>query len=156
MLTLDKGEVPEGEYLVPFGVADIKRPGSDVTIVASSWMVKKGLAAAEGLAKEGIDAEVVDPRTLAPLDVKTILESVKKTGHLVLVDQAPRHASAAAVIAAEVVEQGFEFLKAPIRMVTGFDTSIPYSEPLENHVLPNEVKIAEAVKSVLSKQVVTA
>src|SRR5215469_15124382 len=152
MLTLDKGEVPEGEYLVPFGVADIKRPGSDVTIVASSWMVKKGLAAAEGLAKEGIDAEVVDPRTLAPLDVKTILESVKKTGHLVLVDQAPRHASAAAVIAAEVVEQGFEFLKAPIRMVTGFDTSIPYSEPLENHVLPNEVKIAEAVKSVLSKQ----
>ena len=156
MLTLDKGEVPEGEYLVPFGVADIKRPGSDVTIVASSWMVKRALAAAEELAKEGVDAEVVDPRTLAPLDVKTILESVKKTGHLVLVDQAPRHASAAAVIAAEVVEQGFEFLKAPIRMVTGFDTSIPYSEPLENHVLPNEVKIAEAVKSVLSKQVVTA
>jgi len=156
MLTLDKGEVPEGEYLVPFGVADIKRPGSDVTIVASSWMVKRALAAAEELAKEGVDAEVVDPRTLAPLDVKTILESVKKTGRLVLVDQAPRHASAAAVIAAEVVEQGFEFLKAPIRMVTGLDTSIPYSEPLENHVLPNEVKIAEAVKSVLSKQVVAA
>ena len=156
MLTLDKGEVPEGEYLVPFGVADIKRPGSDVTIVVSSWMVKKALAAAEGLAKEGIDAEVVDPRTLAPLDVKTILESVKKTGRLVLVDQAPRHASAAAVIAAEVVEQGFEFLKAPLRMVTGFDTSIPYSEPLENHVLPNEVKIAESVTSVLSKKVVTA
>lgn len=156
MLTLDKGQVPEGEHLVPFGVADIKRPGSDVTIVASSWMVKKALTAAEGLAKEGIEVEVVDPRTLAPLDVKTILRSVEKTGRLVLVDQAPRHASAATVIAAEVAEQGFEFLKAPIRMVTGLDTSIPYSEPLENYVLPSEVKIAEAVKSVLSKHVVAA
>ncbi len=94
MLSLDKGEVPDGDHLVPFGVADIKRAGTDVTIVATAWMVKKSLAAAELLAKEGISVEVVDPRTLAPLDVNTIVASVKKTGRLVLVDQAPRHASA--------------------------------------------------------------
>src|SRR5271170_5397587 len=141
MLTLDTGEVPEGEFVVPFGVADIKRAGSDVTIVATGWMVKKSLAAADELAKEGISAEVIDPRTLAPLDVKTIIESVEKTGRLVLVDQATRHASAAAIIAAEVAEHGFQALKAPIKMVTSLDATIPYSEPLENYVLPNEHKI---------------
>src|SRR5215510_12621608 len=88
MLTLDKGPVPEGEHIVPFGVADVKREGSDVTIVATGWMVKKSFASAELLAKEGISAEVVDPCTLALLDVETILKSVKKTGRLVLVDQA--------------------------------------------------------------------
>ena len=156
MLTLDKGEVPEGDLLIPFGVADVKRAGSDVTIVATSWMVKKALAAAEQLANEGISAEVVDPRTLAPLDMKTILESVQKTGRVVLVDQAPRHASAAAIIAGEIAELGFHLLRAPIRMVTALDTSIPYSEPLENFVLPSEAKICDAVKSVLSKQMVAA
>src|ERR1700757_4788641 len=89
MLTWDKGEVPDGEYLVPLGVADIKRPGTDVTVVAIGWMVSKALAAAERLAAEGVSVEVVDPRTLAPLDVKTIIESVKRTGRVVLVDQAP-------------------------------------------------------------------
>jgi pyruvate dehydrogenase E1 component beta subunit len=153
MLTLDKGEVPEGDHVVPFGIADVKRSGSDVTIVATAWMVKKSLAAAERLAREaGISAEVIDPRTLSPLDTKTIVESVQKTGRLVLVDQAGRHSSAAAVIAAEVAEQGFAFLKAPVRMVTALDTSIPYSEPLESYVLPSEEKIIQAVKSVLAKQ----
>jgi len=155
MLTLDKGPVPEGEHVVPFGVADIKRQGSDVTIVATGWMVKKALAAAELLAEQGTSAEVVDPRTLAPLDVNTILQSVKKTGRLVLVDQATRHASAAAIIAAEVAEQGSGFLKAPIKMVTALDTSIPFSEPLENFVLPNEEKIVSAVKSVVARQAAT-
>jgi pyruvate/2-oxoglutarate/acetoin dehydrogenase E1 component len=155
MLTLDKGEVPDGEYLVPFGVADIKRAGSDVTIVATGWMVKKSLAAAEMLAKEGISAEVVDPRTLSPLDVDTIVASVKKTGRLVLVDQAPRHASAAVVIAGEVAEKGFKYLKAPVKMVTALDTSVPYSEPMEYYVLPNEEKIAKAVKSVMATQAAT-
>ncbi|MGH9738387.1 MAG: alpha-ketoacid dehydrogenase subunit beta [Candidatus Acidiferrales bacterium] len=149
MLTIDKGPVPDGEHLVPFGVADIKREGTDVTIVATAWMVKKSLAAAEMLAKEGISAEVVDPRTLAPLDVDTIVASVKKTGRLVLVDQAPRHASAAAVIAGEVAEHGFEYLKAPVKMVTALNTSVPYSEPMESYVLPNEEKIIKAVKSLL-------
>jgi pyruvate/2-oxoglutarate/acetoin dehydrogenase E1 component len=141
---------------VPFGAADVKRAGTDVTIVATAWMVKKSLAAAEQLAKEGISAEVVDPRTLAPLDVETIVASVKKTGRLVLVDQAPRQSSAAVVIAGEVAERGFDYLKAPVRMVTALDTSIPYSEPLESYVLPNEEKIVHAVKSVLKKQTVAA
>jgi pyruvate/2-oxoglutarate/acetoin dehydrogenase E1 component len=153
MLTIDKGEVPDGEYLIPFGVADIKRAGSDVTIVATGWMVKKTLAAAETLAKDGISAEVIDPRTLAPLDVETILNSVKKTGRLVLVDQAPRHASAAIVIAGEIAEHGLRYLKAPVKLVTALDTSVPYSEPLESFVLPNEEKIIAAVKSVLAKRI---
>ena len=153
MLTLDKSPVPEGEHVVALGFADVKREGSDVTLVATGWMVKKSLAAAEMLAKEGISAEVVDPRTLAPLDVETILKSVKKTGRLVLVDQATRHASAAAIIAAEMAERGGSALKAPVKMVTALDTSIPFSEPLESYVLPNEEKIVAAVKSVLAEQV---
>ena len=156
MLMLEKGEVPEGDFVIPFGVADVKRAGRDVTIVATAWMVKKSLAAAAQLALEGISAEVVDPRTLAPLDVDTIVASVRKTGRLVLVDQAPRHSSAAAVIAGEVAEHGFHYLKAPVKMVTALDTSIPYSEPLESYVLPSEEKIVAAVKSVLSKQPVAA
>jgi len=156
MLMIDSGEVPEGEFVVPIGIADVKRQGTDITIVATGWMVKKSLAAAEQLAAEGISAEVVDPRSLAPLDVDTIVNSVKKTGRLVLVDQAPRHSSAAAIIAAEVAEHGFEHLRAPIKMVTALDTSIPYSEPLENYVLPNEEKIVQAVKSVLMRQVAAA
>ncbi len=155
MLTLDKGPVPEGEYVIPFGVADIKREGSDVTIVATGWMVKKSLAAAEILSRQGIGAEVIDPRTLAPLDFHTIIKSVKKTGHLVLVDQATRHASAAAIIAAEIAEHGGNALKAPLKMVTALDTSIPFSEPLENYVLPSEAKIVSAVKSVIARQAAT-
>ena len=156
MLTLDKGEVPDGEYVVPIGVADVKRAGTDITIVAVGWMVTKAMAAAERLAKEGVSAEVVDPRTLAPLDVKTVVASVKKTGRLVLVDQAPRHSSAAAVIAGEVAEHGFEYLRAPVKMVSALDTSIPYSEPLENYVVPNEEKIIAAVRAVMANQEIAA
>jgi len=156
MLTLEQGKVPEGEYIVPLGAADVKRAGTDITIVATGWMVKKSLAAAEQLAAEGISAEVLDPRTLAPLDVQTIVNSVKKTGRLVLVDQAPRHSSAAVVIAGEVAEHGFEHLRAPVRMVTAADASVPYSEPMEAYLLPNEEKIVQAVKSVLANQAVAA
>jgi pyruvate/2-oxoglutarate/acetoin dehydrogenase E1 component len=151
MLMLDKGPVPEGDHVIPFGVADVKRAGNDVTIVATGWMVTKSLAAAETLAKDGISAEVVDPRTIAPLDVETIIQSVKKTGRLVLVDQAPRHSSVAAIIAGEVAERGFQYMKAPVNMVTALDTSVPYSEPLEKFVMPNEEKIIKAVKTVLGK-----
>ncbi len=156
MLTLDKGPVPEGEFVVPIGVADVKRPGADITIVAIGWMVKKALAAAEQLARDGISAEVVDPRSLAPLDVNTIVNSVKKTGRLVLVDQAPRQSSAAAVIAAEVSEHGFKYLRAPVRMVACMDTPVPYAEPMEDHILPNEEKIIRAVKSTLAGDAVAA
>lgn len=155
LLTLTPGEVPEGEYLVPFGSADIKRPGTDVTIVATGWMVARALAAAEQLAGEGVSAEVIDPRTLAPLDTATIVESVSRTGHLVLVDQATRHASASAVIAAEVAESGFGYLKAPVKQVTALDTPIPYSKPMEEHVLPDEAKIMAAVRQVLRPAPVT-
>jgi pyruvate dehydrogenase E1 component beta subunit len=143
MLTLDTGEVPE-------------RAGTDVTIVATGWMVKKALAAAEQLAREDISAEVIDPRTLAPLDAETILASLRKTGRLVLVDQAPRHSSAAIVIAGEVAEKGFEYLRAPVAMVTALDASVPYSEPLEQFLLPNEDKIAQAVRSVVGQHAVRA
>ncbi|HTR26736.1 MAG TPA: transketolase C-terminal domain-containing protein [Terriglobales bacterium] len=154
MLTLDTGEVPDGEFVIPFGVADIKREGSDVTIVATGWMVKKALGAAAQLAKDGISAEVIDPRTLAPLDVDMIVRSVAKTGRLVLVDQAPRQSSAAIVIAGEVAEKGFEYLRAPVALVTALEASVPYSEPLENFLLPNEEKIAQAVRSVVGERAV--
>jgi pyruvate/2-oxoglutarate/acetoin dehydrogenase E1 component len=149
LLTLEPGEVPEGEYLIPFGQAAIRRTGGDVTIVATGAMVGHALAAAERLAGEGIDAEVIDPRTIAPLDTQTILESVAKTGRLVLVDQATRHGSASAVIAAEVAESGFGLLRAPVRQVTALDATIPYSEPMEAYVLPDEDKIVTAVRAVL-------
>ena len=120
-----------------------------MTIVALGWLVGKALNAAEQLAAEGIEAEVIDPRTLAPLDLDTILESVEKTGRLVVVDQSTRHGSAAAVIAAEVASEGFSSLKAPIKLVTALDATIPYSQPMEAFVLPDEHKIAGAVREVL-------
>jgi len=149
LLTLEEGEVPEGEYLVPFGQADVRRAGDDVTIVATGAMVGRALAAAEALTADGIGAEVIDPRTLVPLDMATILDSVRKTGRLVLVDQATRHASAAAVIAAEVADRGFSYLRAPVRLVTALDATVPYSKPMEEYILPDEAKITEAVRTVL-------
>jgi len=156
LLTLEHGEVPEGEYLVPFGEAAIRREGSDVTIVATGWCVDRALNAAERLAADGVNAEVIDPRTLEPLDTKTILESVDKTGHLVLVDQATKHSSASAVIASIVAEEGFGSLKAPIKNVTALDATIPYSQPMEEYVLPNEDKVVNAVQQVLGQAPVTA
>ena len=149
LLTLDHGEVPDGEHLVPFGVADVRREGSDVTIVANAHMLNQSLAAAETLAGEGIQAEVIDPRTYAPLDVDTILTSVGKTGRLVLVDSAPRHSAASNIIAGEVVERGFDLLKAPIVQVTALDATVPYSEPLEAYVIPDADRVAAAVRGVL-------
>jgi acetoin:2,6-dichlorophenolindophenol oxidoreductase subunit beta len=156
LLTLEHGEVPDGEYLVPFGEATVRREGGDVTIVATGWTVDRALEAAQRLAVDGIEAEVIDPRTLAPLDTQTILESVDRTGHLVVVDQATRHASAASVIAAEVAEHGFSSLKAPIVLVTALDATMPYSEPLEAFVLPTEDKIVAAAQKVLGTAPVTA
>src|SRR6185312_3427930 len=118
LIVLEHGDVPEGEYTVPFGEAAIRRSGSDVTIVATGWTVGRALAAAETLAGEGIEAEVIDPRTLNPLDTATILASVQKTGHVVLVDQATPHAAFSNVIAAEIASEGFSALKAPIKQVT--------------------------------------
>src|SRR4051794_6420181 len=156
LLTLEHGEVPDGEHVVPLGEAAVRRQGGDVSIVAIGWMVGKALAAAEQLAADGVDAEVIDPRTLAPLDTATILQSVEKTGRLVVVDQSTRHGSAAAVIAAEVASEGFASLKAPVRLVTALDATIPYSQPMEEYLLPDETKIVEAVQQVLGSQAVPA
>ena len=154
LLTLESGPVPEGEHLVPFGQAVVRREGADVTLVATGWTVGHALRAAEQLAAEGVSAEVIDPRTIAPLDTATVLESVAKTGRLVLVDQATRHSSVSAVIAAEVVEHGFSSLRAPIVQVTALDASIPYSKPMEDYILPDENKIVTAVRKVLGAGVV--
>jgi pyruvate dehydrogenase E1 component beta subunit len=145
LLTLEHGDVPEGEHVVPLGQANVVREGGDVTIVALGYMLGQALEAAEQLAGEGVSAEVIDPRTLAPLDTETILASVEKTGRLVVVDQSTRHGSAAAVIAAEAASEGFSSLKAPVQLVCALDATIPYSEPMEQYLLPDAAKIVAAV-----------
>ena len=142
-------EVPEEEYNIPFGVADIKREGADVTIVATLYMVHKALNAAKQLEKEGVDAEVVDPRTLTPLDKQAIIRSVKKTGRLVIVSEDCKTAGVSAEIAAMVAEEAVDYLDAPIKRVAEPDTPIPFSPPLEQYVIPDEKAIIKAVKKVV-------
>ena len=156
LLTLEHGEVPEGEHVVPLGRANVVREGGDVTIVALGYMLGQALAAADQLAAEGVNAEVIDPRCLAPLDTPRVLESVEKTGRLVIVDQSTRHGSAAAVIAAEAASEGFSSLKAPIRLVCALDATIPYSEPMEAYLLPDATKVVTAVQQVLGEAPVPA
>jgi pyruvate/2-oxoglutarate/acetoin dehydrogenase E1 component len=144
-----KGEVPEGTDGIPFGKADIKREGGDVTIVAISRMVQQALAAADQLAEDGIEAEVIDPRTLSPLDEETILRSVAKTHHLVLVDEDNPRCGAAADIAAMVADKGFDTLDAPIKSVTAPHTPVPFSPPLENFYVPTPERIVETVRDLL-------
>ena len=144
-----KGEVPEDDYLVPFGVADIKREGTDVTVVATLYMVHKALAAAQTLAQEGVNVEVIDPRTLTPLDKTTIVKSVKKTGRVVVVSEDCKTTGVSAEIAAVVAEEAIDYLDAPIKRVTGADTPIPFSPTLEQFVIPNEKSIVKAVKEVV-------
>jgi len=141
-----EGEVPEGEYLHPLGKAEVKREGSDVTIVAWSLMVHKALAAAAALAGEGVNAEVLDLRTLVPLDKDAILKSVAKTHKLVIVHEAVRTGGFGGEIAAIVADEGFDLLDAPIKRVTAPDTPIPFSPVLESAFLPNEEKIIKAVR----------
>ncbi len=156
LLTLEHGDVPEGEHVVPLGEAVTRREGGDVTIVGIGWTVGTALAAAEQLAADGVEAEVIDPRTLAPLDTAAIIRSVEKTGRLVIVDQATRHASAAAVIAAEVASEGFSALKAPIGLVTALDATIPYSQPMEEYLMPSEERIVAAVQQAVGSSPVAA
>jgi len=144
-----EGSVPEEEYTIPLGVADVKRKGEDVTIVATLYMVHKALAAAEELDRQGINAEVIDPRTLVPLDKQTILNSVKKTGRIVLVTEDCKTAGVSAEIAAVVAEDALDYLDAPIKRVAEPDTPIPFSPPLEQFVIPNEKSIIKAVKEIV-------
>jgi pyruvate dehydrogenase E1 component beta subunit len=144
-----KGEVPEGNEGIPLGVADVKRPGEDVTIVALSRMVHQSLAAAEMLAGEGIEAEVIDPRTISPLDSEAILRSVAKTHRLVVVDEDNPRCSMATDIAALVADKGFDTLDAPIKLVTAPHTPVPFSPPLEQVYVPSPEKIAATVREIV-------
>jgi pyruvate dehydrogenase E1 component beta subunit len=156
LLTLEHGDVPEGEHVVPLGRANVVREGADVTIVALGWMLGRALEAADQLAAEGVSAEVIDPRTLAPLDLGTILSSVEKTGRLVVADQSTRHGSAAAVIAAEVASEGFSSLKGPVQLVCALDATVPYSEPMEAYLIPDAAKIVTAVQQAVGETPVPA
>jgi pyruvate dehydrogenase E1 component beta subunit len=149
MLYSMSGEVPEGEYTIPFGKADIKREGSDVTIVAISRMVHQALAAAEALAADGISAEIVDPRTLSPLDEETILQSVAKTHRLIVVDEDNPRCSAATDIAALVADKAFTELDAPIKLVTAPHTPVPFSPPLEQFYVPGPERIVATVQEIM-------
>jgi len=146
-----EGDVPEGTYSIPLGKADIKREGEDVTVVATARMVHFALSAAEKLSAEGISIEVVDPRTLSPLDEDTILESVKKTHRLVIVHEEVKFAGSGAEIAAIVAEKAFDDLDAPILRVAAPFTPVPFSPPLEEEFIPSEEKIIDAVKTVTGK-----
>ena len=145
-----KGPVPEGEYLIPLGEADIKRPGKDVTLFTYSYMVHRSLSAAEKLEKEGIDVEIIDPRTLNPLDKNALLNSVKKTHRLVIVEEDCKTGGVGAEIAAIVAEEALDYLDAPIKRVATFDSPIPFSPPLESYLIPDEKAIMKAVHDVTS------
>jgi pyruvate dehydrogenase E1 component beta subunit len=148
-LYIEKGPVPEESYRIPFGQADIKREGKDVTVVATHALVQRSLNAADELAKEGIDVEVIDPRTLVPLDKDTILNSIKKTGRLVVADEGHRTCGAAAEIAATVAEEAIYYLKAPVKRVTSPDTPVPFSPPLEQAFIPDEKYLVPAIRSLM-------
>ena len=149
MLYALNGEVLEGEYVIPLGKADIKREGTDVTIVAISRMVHQAFTAADTLQADGISVEIVDPRTLSPLDEETILNSVAKTHRLVIVDEDNPRCSAATDIAALVVEKAFTELDAPIKRVTAPHTPVPFSPPLEQFYVPSPERIVAAIQEIL-------
>jgi len=144
-----KGEVPEGEYLAPLGAADVKRSGADVTVVAISLMVHKALAVSEKLAREGIEVEVVDPRTLVPMDWEAIYASVRKTGRAVVVDEGHFTCGVAAEIAARIGNECFDYLDAPVERVCAHDVPIPFSPPLEDFVIPQEADIERGIRRAL-------
>lgn len=151
-LWLTRGRIPEGDHLVPLGVADVKREGTDVTVVAIAGAVRHALAAAEELERERISVEVVDPRTLVPMDWETIIRSVEKTGRLVVVDPAHRTCSAGSEIAATVAENAFFSLTSPIVRVTTPDMQIPFSPALLPQLFPSAATVATAVRRVVLKE----
>ncbi len=144
-----EGPIPDEEFAVPLGIADVKREGKDVTIIATLYMVHRALAAAETLSKEGIDTEVIDPRTLVPLDKQVIVKSVKKTGRIAIVTEGCKTGGVSAEIAALVAEEALDYLDAPIKRVAEPDTPIPFSPSLENYVIPDEKRIIKTVKEIV-------
>ncbi len=147
-LYFTQSEIPDEEYTIPFGKADIKREGTDVTIIATMNMVPLSLRAANKLQENGISVEIIDPRTLVPLDKNTILESAEKTGRVVIVDEGVKTCGVAAELMAMIVEEQLTKIKA-IRRVTTYDIHIPFSKPLEEFVIPSEEKVIQAVNEVM-------
>lgn len=145
----DMGEVPEEEYLIPIGKADIKREGTDVTIVSFNKMMKVALSAADELAKEGFSAEVIDLRTIRPLDYKTIVKSVKKTNRLIVVDECWPFAGVSSEIAYEIQKYAFDYLDAPVMRINSADVAMPYASTYVEAYLPNTEKVVKAAKSVM-------
>ncbi len=151
LLLNKRGPVPEEDYRIPFGQAAVVRAGSDATVVALTVMAPKALAVCEELADEGFDIEVIDPRTVAPLDIDTILESVHKTGRLLIIDETFGPCGIGAEISALVMENGFDDLDAPIARLNGLHTPTPYSPTLENAVIPDQAAITEAIRDLLAE-----
>jgi len=147
-----KGMVPQEDYLVPLGQAEVKRQGNDITVVAISRSVNRALKAAEALEKDGIDLEIVDPRTLKPLDEDMILNSVKKTGRVMIVHEACKTGGFGAEIAAIVAEKGFDYLDTPIKRVAALDSPIPFNPRLEDYIVPNEGDIIAAARELMGKE----
>jgi pyruvate dehydrogenase E1 component beta subunit len=152
MMFATKGPVPEEEYTLPFGVADVKREGQDVTVVATSSMVYVALEAAERLAEEGVSAEVVDPRTLVPLDRATLVASAKGTGRVIVVDEGHRSFGASAELAAVIAEGAFWELEAPVTRLAAMDVPIPFSPVLEDLTVPTPERLVETVKTLIGKR----
>jgi 2-oxoisovalerate dehydrogenase E1 component len=146
-----RGAVPEESYDIEFGKARVLQEGSHVTVVAIAFMAQRAMAAARQLANEGISVEVIDPRTVAPLDTATILTSVQKTGRLMIVEETFAHCSLGAEIAAQAANEGFDFLDAPIRRINGADAPTPYSPALEAEVIPNVERIATAIRRLIQE-----
>lgn len=144
-------EVPDGDHLVPLGKAAVKRPGNGVSVIAIGAMVPKALKVADKLAADGISVEVLDPRTLIPLDEQAILKSVEKTNRVVVADEGHLRGGAAADIAALIAEKGFDFLDAPVRRVTALDVPIPFSPPLEQAAIPGEARIEAAIRELVGR-----
>ena len=144
----DKGEIPEGEYLLPLGVADVKRPGSDVTLVSFGKIIKEAYKAADELSEQGVDVEIIDLRTVRPIDYATIIESVKKTNRLVILEESWPLGSIATEITYKIQKEAFDYLDAPIKRVTCLDTPMAYAPTLVEAFLPNKDKLIEAVKVV--------
>lgn len=149
LLYFTKGLIPEEEYTIPLGIADIKRIGDDITVIATQAMIHKVLKVAETFAKKGIEIEVIDPRTLYPLDVRTILDSVKKTGKVLIVTEECKFGGSGAEIAAIIAEKAFNHLKAPIGRIGAPNIPVPFSPPLEEFYIPSERKIEETIQNIL-------
>ena len=148
-----KGEVPEGDYTIPIGVADVKKPGKDVTVIAVGLMVRRALEAAQQLEKEGISVEVIDPRTLVPFDKETVFNSLRKTHHAVIVEESNKTAGIGAELAAMIQEEMYDELDGPVGRVAALDVPIPYNIALEKYVIPDAARIAEAVRAQLARDI---